>query len=193
MAKLAVLVSGSGTILESIIEAGIKIGLVVSDRACRAIRVAMENDISAQIVLRDDFAETFNRDAYSQMLTHILLQNNIDAVAMAGFGTILGKSIFESYRDRILNTHPSLLPKYKGWHAVKDALDAKEKVTGCTVHIATIGVDEGPIIAQERVELYPDDTESSLHERIKKVERVLYPQAIKLFLDKLDSERILGE
>jgi phosphoribosylglycinamide formyltransferase-1 len=78
-----------------------------------------------------------------------------------------------------LNTHPALLPKFKGWHAVRDALAAGETVTGCTVHLATLEVDEGPILAQESVPVLPDDTEETLHERIKEAERRLYPRVIR--------------
>jgi phosphoribosylglycinamide formyltransferase-1 len=82
---------------------------------------------------------------------------------------------------RILNTHPALLPAFKGWHAVRDALAAGVKITGCTVHVATLETDEGPILAQEAVEVLADDTEGTLHERIKTVERRLYPRTIREF------------
>jgi len=104
---------------------------------------------------------------------------------MAGFGTILAPDIFSVYPGRILNTHPALLPAFKGWHAVRDALAAGVKVTGCTVHVATEVVDVGPILAQEAVPVEPGDSEDSLHERIKVVERRLYPQTIRLFLQEL--------
>ncbi len=185
--RLAVLVSGSGTILEAILDSGIVVDLVVSDRPCRAIKIALEKDIAAQIVLRDDFTSGFDREAYAAILTQVLLDHKIDVVAMAGFGTVLGETIFKFYENRILNTHPSLLPSYKGWHAVRDALEAGEKKTGCTVHVATLGVDEGPIIAQETVDIHDNDNEEILHERIKSLERTLYPQAIKSFLDNLDN------
>ena len=83
----------------------------------------------------------------------------------------------------MLNTHPALLPAFKGWHAVADALGAGAAVTGCTVHIATLEVDEGPILAQEEVAVLPGDTVESLHERIKTVERQLYPATIRRFLE----------
>ena len=101
---------------------------------------------------------------------------------MAGFGTILGPDIFSVYPGRILNTHPALLPAFKGWHAVRDALAAGVKITGCTVHVATEIVDEGPILAQEAVVVEAGDTEATLHERIKSVERRLYPETIRHFL-----------
>jgi phosphoribosylglycinamide formyltransferase-1 len=112
-----------------------------------------------------------------------LKRHQVDVIAMAGFGTILAADIFSVYPGRILNTHPALLPAFKGWHAVRDALAAGVRVTGCTVHVATEIVDEGPIMAQEAVVVEADDTESTLHERIKTVERRLYPETIRLFLE----------
>src|ERR1041385_3511544 len=103
---------------------------------------------------------------------------------MAGFGTIFEKPMFDAYDGRILNTHPALLPAFPGWHAVEDALAAGVKVTGCTIHIANLEVDTGPIVAQEAVPVLPDDTKDSLHERIKSVERRLYPDTIRSLLDK---------
>ena len=98
---------------------------------------------------------------------------------MAGFGTILEKPMHDAFADRIVNTHPALLPAFKGWHAVRAALAAGVKVTGCTVHLARLDVDDGPILAQEAVAVLPDDTEASLHERIKDVERRLYPAVLR--------------
>ncbi len=102
-----------------------------------------------------------------------------DLVAMAGFGTILDKPIHDAYPDRIVNTHPALLPAFKGWHAVDDALAAGVKVTGCTVHLARLEVDDGPILAQESVPVEEGDTADALHERIKSVERRLYPEVLR--------------
>jgi phosphoribosylglycinamide formyltransferase-1 len=102
---------------------------------------------------------------------------------MAGFGTILAAPLLEEFPGRVLNTHPALLPSFKGWHAVRDALSYGVKVTGCTVHIATEAVDDGPILAQRAVPVEPGDTEASLHERIKAVERTLYPDTIRRFLE----------
>src|SRR2546425_304174 len=81
------------------------------------------------------------------------------------------RRIHDAYPDRIVNTHPALLPAFKGWHGVSDALDAGVKVTGCTVHLARLEVDDGPILAQEAVPVLDDDTVETLHERIKEVER----------------------
>jgi phosphoribosylglycinamide formyltransferase-1 len=134
--------------------------------------------VAAHVVERDDFGPTFDRMAYTKRVVAVLDEADVDLVAMAGFGTILDQPVFEAYRGRILNTHPALLPSFPGWHSVADALAFGVKVTGCTVHVATLEVDAGPIVAQEAVAVLPDDTVDSLHERIKAVERRLYPDTL---------------
>jgi phosphoribosylglycinamide formyltransferase-1 len=109
----------------------------------------------------------------------------VDVVVMAGFGTVLGEPIHAAYPGRVLNTHPALLPAFPGWHAVADALAAGVSETGTTVHIATLEMDAGPVLAQATVAVLPDDTEDTLHERIKSVERSLYPDTIRRFIDGL--------
>jgi phosphoribosylglycinamide formyltransferase-1 len=101
---------------------------------------------------------------------------------------VLGRAVQDAYGGRILNTHPALLPAFPGWHAVEEALAAGVEVTGCTVHVATLDMDAGPILAQEEVRVRPDDTAESLHERIKAVERVLYPRTIAKFLESLQAD-----
>ena len=103
---------------------------------------------------------------------------------MAGFGTILTQPMQDAYGGRLINTHPALLPSFTGWHAVRDALAHGVKVTGCTVHVADLDVDTGPILAQEAVPVLPGDTEASLHERIKEVERVLYPATLRQIIER---------
>lgn len=182
---LGVLASGSGTILEAILGAGLDVSVVVADRPCRALDVAAKAGVPAELVLRDSYGPDFDRAAYSDKVVAALQHHAVDVVAMAGFGTILGPSIVNAFPGRLLNTHPALLPAFKGWHAVRDALAAGVTVTGTTVHLATEDVDEGPILAQEEVAILPGDTEERLHERIKLVERRLYPQTIKSFMAQL--------
>lgn len=182
---LGVLASGSGTILEAILGAGLDVSVVVADRPCRALDVAAKAGVPAELVLRDSYGPDFDRAAYSDKVVAALQHHAVDVVAMAGFGTILGPSIVNAFPGRLLNTHPALLPAFKGWHAVRDALAAGVTVTGTTVHLATEDVDEGPILAQEEVAILPGDTEETLHERIKLVERRLYPQTIKSFMAQL--------
>jgi phosphoribosylglycinamide formyltransferase-1 len=179
MGRIGVLASGSGTILAALAAEQLPIVVVVVDRPCGAVGVAEEAGIPVEIVARATFGADFDRLAYTHEVVDALHRHHVDAVAMAGFGTILEKPIHDAYAGRIVNTHPALLPAFKGWHAVEDALAAGVKVTGCTVHLATIEVDEGPILAQEAVPVLPDDTVETLHERIKEVERRLYPQVLR--------------
>jgi phosphoribosylglycinamide formyltransferase-1 len=180
--RIAVLASGSGTLLQAMLEDGIPIDLVVVDRPSKAQGVAEAHDVEAVLVERTSFGDDFDRDAYTRQVVEVLRSRDIDLVVMAGFGTIFGEAIHAAFPHRILNTHPALLPSFKGWHAVRDALAHGVKVTGCTVHVATLEVDTGPILAQEAVPVLPDDDEASLHERIKSVERRLYPDTIRAVL-----------
>ncbi|MFN8018226.1 MAG: phosphoribosylglycinamide formyltransferase [Acidimicrobiales bacterium] len=176
--RVAVLVSGTGSILDAMVEAGVPIALVVADRPCRGLERAEAAGIPGLLVARDRFDAGFDRDAYSARLAAALVEHDIDLVAMAGFGTVLSQPMQDAFGGRLLNTHPALLPAFKGWHAVRDALAYGVKVTGCTVHVAALDVDTGPILAQEAVPVLEGDDESSLHERIKEVERRLYPQTL---------------
>ena len=154
--------------------AGVPVMAVVVDRPCGATDVAARHNVPCHLVERDSFGEDFDRVEYARRLVGVLDEVGTDLVVMAGFGTILASPVFDAYGGRVLNTHPALLPAFKGWHAVRDALAAGVKVTGCTVHVATTEVDDGPILAQEAVAVLDGDTEGSLHERIKEVERRLY-------------------
>jgi phosphoribosylglycinamide formyltransferase-1 len=178
-----VLVSGSGTILDAMIEDGIPVDLVAADRPCLGLEKASAAGIAAELVERETFGAGFDRDAYSKRLAGVLGDHGVELVVMAGFGTILSQPMHDAFGGHILNTHPALLPSFKGWHAVADALAYGVKVTGCTVHVAGLDVDTGPILAQEAVEVLDDDTEQTLHERIKAVERRLYPATIRSILE----------
>lgn len=179
--RLCVLVSGSGTILEAMVHAGLDVALVVSDRPCRGLEVARAGGVEQRLVDREAFGgfqASFDREAYSVELAEVLTSEGIDLVAMAGFGTIVTGAFHRAFPGRVLNTHPSLLPAFKGWHAVAATLAAGVDESGCTVHVATESLDDGPILAQRRVEVFPDDDEASLHERIKAVERIIYPEVV---------------
>jgi phosphoribosylglycinamide formyltransferase-1 len=181
-----VLASGTGTILQAIIDSKLPVAVAVVDRRCGAVEVAQQASVSVELVERTSFGEDFDRDAYTHQVVDALKPFEIDVIAMAGFGTILSQAIHDAYPGRILNTHPALLPAFKGWHAVEDALAYGVKVTGWTVHLATLEVDAGPIIAQEPVRVEPGDTKESLHERIKAVERRRYPEVIREFMAGLE-------
>lgn len=181
--SLAVLVSGTGSILDAMVEAGLPVDLVVSDRPCTAVSRAAGHDVETIVVHRSSFGDDFDRDGYSALLADRLSERSVTLVAMAGFGTILSRPFHDRFAGRVLNTHPALLPAFPGWHGVRDALAAGVDVTGCTVHQATLEVDVGPILAQEEVVVRPDDDETSLHERIKVVERRLYVDTLWAVLD----------
>jgi len=193
--RIGVLVSGSGTILEAILDADLPVRLVAADRTCRALDVALSAAIPTVLVDRADFGgfgPGFERERYTGTLTDALVTAGIDAVVMAGFGTVLAQPVHDAFPGRILNTHPALLPAFPGWHAVRDALAAGVAETGTTVHVARLEMDTGPILAQATVAVLPDDTEASLHERIKAVERTLYPATIRTFIDDLVSQPVGG-
>ena len=184
--RLAVLVSGTGSILEAISHSGIEISLVVADRECEAIQRALDRGLSVELIERSDFGEKFDRVSYTNQLVRKLEVAEIELIAMAGFGTILEKPIYDAYAGKVLNTHPSLLPAFPGWNAVEEAIIAGVEETGCTIHQATLEVDSGPILAQETVPILEGDDTASLHERIKIIERKLYVSVIKRIMNEPD-------
>ncbi len=197
------LASGTGTILEAVLVAGVPVSVVLADRPCRAVELAGAGadgaagvapvggagGVEAVLLDRRDFGgygTAFDRERYTEAIVDALCARGVELVAMAGFGTVLTEGVHVAFPGRILNTHPSLLPAFPGWHAVADALAAGVRTTGCTVHLATVDVDAGPVLAQEEVPVHPGDTEATLHERIKEVERRLYPSTILRVLGELD-------
>ena len=179
------LASGGGTILAAILATDLPVRLVVADRPCRALDIAATAGIPGVLVERErfgGFGPAFDRSAYTVAVTDVLVAGDVDVVVMAGFGTVLAQPVHDAFPGRILNTHPALLPAFPGWHAVRDALAAGVPETGTTVHVAHLAMDTGPILAQARVPILPDDTEDALHERIKSVERSLYPATIRAFI-----------
>jgi formyltetrahydrofolate-dependent phosphoribosylglycinamide formyltransferase len=184
--KLAVMASGTGSILESILLQGVLVELVVADRPCKAIDIASVMGSPTVIVDRRSFgykpwaAENWEREGFTRAIRRELDEHGIELVAMAGFMTILHPSFFDEFDGWILNIHPSMLPRFKGEHAVRDALQAGVPVTGTTIHISTEELDDHRyIVTQQAVPVHDDDTEDTLHERIKKVERELYPQVLR--------------
>jgi phosphoribosylglycinamide formyltransferase 1 len=192
--RLAVLVSGSGTILRAMFEAGLPVTVVLSDRPCAALALAEEQGATAELVDRaayGGFGPGFDRDGFTATVAATLVAHQVDLVAMAGFGTVMTEAVHRAFPHRILNTHPALLPAFPGWHGVRDALAAGVAETGCTVHLATLEMDAGPILAQEVVPVRPGDTEETLHERIKVVERTLYPATVAWALRELEAGRAI--
>lgn len=175
--RIGVLASGSGTNLQAILEAQLPVAVVVSDRpGAGALERAEKAGVATVVVDRSGYLP--DRLAFTEAVVDALQVHQVDLVAMAGFMTILEKPIFDTFEGRVLNTHPSLLPAFRGAHGVEDALEAGVRVTGCTIHVAIPEVDAGPILAQEAVDIRDGDTPDSLHERIKEVERRLYPEVL---------------
>jgi len=192
--RLAVLVSGSGTILQAMFEAGLPVTTVLADRPCAGLRLAEDHGAAAELVDRKvygGFGLDFDREGFTATVAATLVAHQVDLVAMAGFGTVMTQAVHTAFPNRILNTHPALLPMFPGWHGVRDALAAGVTETGCTVHLASLEMDAGPVLAQQTVPVLPGDSEESLHERIKVAERVLYPATVAWALGELEAGRVI--
>ncbi|HEY8371664.1 MAG TPA: phosphoribosylglycinamide formyltransferase [Pseudonocardiaceae bacterium] len=175
--RIVALVSGSGTLLQALLDAAARPDYPARVVAVGADRTGIEGLARAEragvptfVVRLRDHAD---RAAWDAALTEATAAHQPDLVVSAGFMKILGPAFLARFGGRVLNTHPALLPAFPGAHAVRDAMAYGVKVTGCTVHLVDEGVDTGPILAQEPVAVQPGDTEDSLHERIKTVERRL--------------------
>lgn len=185
--RIGVLVSGSGTNLQAILDAKLPIAVVIADRpTAGALERAVDAGVPSLVIDREDYLP--DRVAFTQAVLNALQAHDVGLVAMAGFMTILEKPIFAAYGDRVINTHPSLLPSFRGAHAIDDALAAGVKVTGCTIHVATPEVDAGPILAQEAVPVLDGDTTETLHARIKEVEHRIFPKVLRRLVDDLSGE-----
>jgi len=174
-ARLVVLASGTGSLLQSLLAAAVgdypaRVVAVGVDRDCRAERIAAEAEIPSYRVQLGDFAD---RAAWDTAIAEATARHAPDLIVSAGFMKILGPEFLSRFLGRVVNTHPALLPAFPGAHAVPEALDYGVRVTGCTVHLVDAGVDTGPILAQQAVEVLDADDEQTLHERIKVVERRL--------------------
>ncbi|MFW9243206.1 phosphoribosylglycinamide formyltransferase [Corynebacterium striatum] len=175
--EIVVLVSGTGSLLQAIIDAqdeNYRVVKVVADVLCQGIERAQAAGIAAEVVeMGQDRAE------WNKRLVAAVDAAQPDIVVSAGFMKILGADFLSRFEGRTINTHPALLPSFKGVHGVRDALAYGVKVTGSTVHFVDAGVDTGRIIAQEPVAVRADDDEASLHERIKVVERQLIVKVLR--------------
>lgn len=179
MPRIVALASGTGSLLQAIIDShhGSSVVAVVSDNEnAAALDRARASNIPTFVV-----AAGSDRDAWNERLLGQLRTLEPDLIVCAGFMRVLGPTIVAAYAGRIVNSHPALLPAFPGAHAVRDALAYGVKVTGCTVHLVDDGVDTGPIIAQQPVTVEDFDTEESLHERIKQIERVLLVDVLDRF------------
>jgi phosphoribosylglycinamide formyltransferase 1 len=185
--RIVILVSGSGSNMVSLARA-CKTGqipgdlvAVVADRPCAAIEKATGMNIETLVLSPSEFS---SRDEWSVALRDRIATFEPDLVVSAGFMRILAPEFVDAFADRLINLHPSLLPAFPGAHAVRDALAAGVKITGSTVHFVDHLVDHGPIILQEPVRVQEGDDESTLHGRIKDLERTMLLRACRLLLEK---------
>lgn len=195
---LGVLASGRGSNLQSMIDAidigriKAEIAVVISDKPeANALKRVAELGIPAVCVDRKKY-ET--RESFERAMVAELEKHRVDLVILAGFMRILSPYFVHAFKDRIMNIHPSLLPAFPGAHAHRDVLAYGAKVSGCTIHFVDEGMDSGPIILQDSVPVYDDDTEETLAARVLKLEHVLYPKAIALYVDQklvIDGRRVL--
>jgi len=176
-------------------EAGLPVTTVLSDRPCAALALARAHGAADELIDRRSYGgygPGFDRAGFTATVAATLVAHQVDLVAMAGFGTVMTQAVHNAFPGRVLNTHPALLPDFPGWHPVRDALAAGVTETGCTVHLATLEMDAGPILAQQVVPVLAGDTEETLHERIKVAERTLYPRTVAWALRELEAGRSIG-
>jgi phosphoribosylglycinamide formyltransferase-1 len=195
--SLAVLISGSGTNLQAIIDAieakklDAKIEVVLSNKADAYGLVRAKNHGIATAVL--DHKQFSSRAAYDQAVVEILRAHGVELVVLAGFMRLLSPVFIKAYSNRIMNIHPALLPSFPGLHVQKRAVEHGVRFSGCTVHFVNEECDEGPIIIQAVVAVFPDDTEEVLAARILKQEHRIYPRAIQLYCEgrlRVDGRRV---
>ncbi|WP_425453823.1 phosphoribosylglycinamide formyltransferase [Corynebacterium pseudopelargi] len=169
---IVVLASGSGTLLQAIIDAqgSYRVQAVVADVPCQALERAKAAGIATHLVALEPGGD---RAQWNQDLAATVAQYEPQLVVSAGFMKILGSAFLAQFGGKTINTHPALLPAFPGAHAVRDALRYGVKITGTTVHFVDAGVDTGPIVAQEAVRVIPGATEAEVHEVIKQAERTL--------------------
>jgi phosphoribosylglycinamide formyltransferase 1 len=185
-ARIVVLISGTGSLCAALLDATddpgypAEVVAVGSDRPADGLGHATRRGLPTFVCAVGEHAD---RAAWDRALAAQIAGYEPDLVVSAGFMKLVGPAVLDAFGGRMINTHPALLPAFPGWHSVEEALAYGVKVTGCTVHVATLEVDAGPILAQEAVPVLPGDTVDTLHERIKEVERRLYPETIKRFME----------
>ena len=182
--RVGVLVSGSGTNLQALLDdpaIGPHVVVVISDRpGVRALDRAAAAGVESVVV---DPADHGDREAHTKAMVTELDARGVDVVVSAGYMRILGPEAVERWRGRFLNIHPALLPAFPGMHGAADALAAGVKITGVTVHLVDEGVDSGPVVCQEAVEIRDDDTWDSLEERIHAAEHRQLPKAVRALME----------
>ncbi|MBY0531277.1 MAG: phosphoribosylglycinamide formyltransferase [Xanthobacteraceae bacterium] len=182
--RVAILISGRGSNMRALIEAAkdknypAEIVLVISNVAgAGGLEFARQHGIKTEVIEHKKFP---SREIFDNAMNVALKKANAEIVALAGFMRLLSPRFVESWRRRMINIHPSLLPAYKGLHTHKRAIEAGEKFHGCTVHFVTPELDDGPTILQAKVPVLPGDTEDALASRVLEQEHKIYPEALRL-------------
>ena len=184
--RIGILISGGGSGLSGLIKYQLsnpschKTELIISDNAtAKGLKYGADFDISALAIELPEINDKSKRRIKHEELIHDkLIQSRIELVVLSGYMRILSPNFVKKWKGRLINIHPSLLPKYPGAHAHRDALDDGAKITGCTVHLVDEGVDTGEILAQSEVPIFDSDTIEILQERVKKAEHLLYPKVL---------------
>jgi phosphoribosylglycinamide formyltransferase-1 len=178
---IVTLISGRGSNLQALLDAGLPVSAVLSNRAdAKGLEIAAARGIATRVVEHGKFA---SREAFDGALSAEVERFSPRLVVLAGFMRLLTPAFVERYRDRLLNIHPSLLPAFPGLDTHARALAAGVKLHGCTVHFVTAQLDHGPIVIQAAVRVRPDDTPQTLAGRVLRQEHVIYPQAVRWFVD----------
>lgn len=187
MKNIVILISGRGSNMEAIVRAQqaeawpARIAAVISNKPdAKGLAFAQANGIPTAVVPNKEFP---TREAFDAALQETIDRFEPDLVVLAGFMRILTAPFVEHYAGRMLNIHPSLLPLFPGLHTHQQALDAGVEEHGATVHFVTAELDHGPAVIQARIPVLPGDTEDSLAERLLAEEHVIYPQAVRLFIE----------
>ncbi|HUH09500.1 MAG TPA: phosphoribosylglycinamide formyltransferase [Brevundimonas sp.] len=185
--RVAVLISGSGTNMASLIAAGqaadapYEVVVVVSNIADVAgLNKARAAGVEALTVEHKAFGK--DREAHERTIDALLVERQVEVIALAGYMRLLTPWLVQKWAGRMLNIHPSLLPLYPGLNTHARAIEAGDAEAGCTVHVVTEGVDEGPVLGQARVPILLGDTPDTLAERVKAAEHTLYPQTLAAFV-----------
>lgn len=181
--KGVILISGRGSNMRSIVEAGtgLDVRAVISNRPdAPGLKWAHDKGLAAQVV---DHQQHASREAFDDALAEVIDVHAPDVVLMAGFMRILGAGFIGRYSRRIVNIHPSLLPSFPGLHTHRRALEAGVKIHGATVHFVTAALDSGPVIVQGAVPVLAGDTEEQLAARVLEVEHRIYPQAVRWLVE----------
>ena len=183
MKNIVILISGRGSNMEAMLEAKMpcRIAAVISNKVdAKGLETARAHGISTAVVAH---AEHASRELFDAALAAEIDRHAPDLVVLAGFMRILGEAFVRRYHGRLMNIHPSLLPAFPGLHTHRRALEAGCRIHGCTVHFVTPALDNGPVVIQAAVPVYPDDSENALAARVLAQEHIAYPQAVRWLVE----------